>query len=91
MCLILTTLAAIITTIIWKIKFPKHKNKIDILAFIYWGAAIMWSVDSIFNAAQGESFFDISLSDALLGITVISVGIIAWLIVYLIDKIRTKV
>ncbi len=51
----------------------------------------MWSIDSFFNAAQGESFFDISFNDALLGITVISVGIIAWLIVYLIDKIRIKV
>lgn len=41
---------------------------------MYFGAALMWSVDGFFALAQGEPFLEISMNDALLGVTVVLCG-----------------
>lgn len=83
MCLIITTFAAIISTIVWYAKAPDTTYKIGTLALMYWGASLMWLGDAIFSVAGGEGFFDLSLDDALLGIVIVMIGLIGWLIVLL--------
>lgn len=83
MCLILTVFAAITATVIWYFKLNDRKYKMGTLALMYWGASIMWFVDGIFAAAEGEGFFDLSVDDALLGLVIIAIGLIAWLVLLL--------
>lgn len=85
MFLIITALAAIIVTIIWYIHAPEDKYKLNILCFIYWGAAIMWFVDHIVAyLSEGGDFLEISLDATMLGVTVVLVGLLAWMIYLLI-------
>ncbi len=83
MCLILTTFAAIISTIVWYAKAPDFTYRIGTLALMYWGAALMWLGDAIFSVAGGEGFFDLSLDDTLLGIVIVMIGLIGWLVLLL--------
>ena len=80
MCLIITTFAAIISTIVWYAKAPDFTYKIGMLALMFWGASLMWLGDAIFCVAGGEGFFDLSVDDALLGIVIVMIGLIGWLV-----------
>lgn len=79
MCLLITLFAAVIATILWYVQIPNYR-KISTLGFIYWGASLMWLVDALFCIAEGEPFLDMSLNDALLGLTVVLCGLLAWAI-----------
>jgi hypothetical protein len=86
MWLIMTALAAIISTIIWYIKSPGDKYKLGLLSFIFWGATLMWFVDHVMAyLTEGGEFFDISLDATLLGITVIILALLVWMIVLLVS------
>lgn len=84
MCLIITAFAAVIASILWY--FGSGSKKLGTLALMYWGAALMWSVDGIFSVLEGEGFFNFSADDALLGIVVVFCGLIAWLLLPLWDS-----
>jgi len=85
MFLILTATAAIITTIIWYAKAPDNKYRLGTLSLIYWGATMMWLVDHILAfILEGGPFFEFTLDATLLGITVVLVGLLAWLLILLI-------
>jgi hypothetical protein len=79
MCLILTACAAVAATLMWRMK-KDSSLKLHVLALIYWGAALMWSVDGFFALSEGKPFVEISLSDTLLGILVVIGGLAAWAI-----------
>ncbi len=83
MCLLITLLAAVITTVIWYTQAPRDLYKVSTLCFMYWGASIMWLVDGFFCIAEGEAFLDFSQNDALLGFTVVLCGLAVWVIVLL--------
>lgn len=76
MCLILTFIAAIITTIIYFLS-PKTAKKfsLEYLALMYLGASLMWSVDGFYRLIEGESFFELTLNDTLLGVVIIFCGL----------------
>ena len=50
---------------------------------MYWGAALMWTVDGFFRVAEGEPFLDLSVNDALLGLLIVICGLVAWLLILL--------
>jgi hypothetical protein len=86
MWLIMTALAAVITTVIWYIKAPDDKYKLNLLSLIFWGATLMWLVDHIMAfLTEGGEFFEINLDATLLGVTVIVLALLVWLIVLLIS------
>ena len=90
MTLVITLLAAAVATIAWYAKAPDSKLRLGVLALIYWGASLMWTVDGINGLVEGEGFIEITdtaamLDDALLGILVVVIGLAAWA-VYLIVK-----
>ena len=86
MWLIMTSLAAIITTAIWYVKAPNDKYKLGLLSWIFWGATLMWSVDHVMAyLIEGGEFFEINLDATLLGLTVITFALLVWVIVLLIS------
>lgn len=83
MTLIITLLAAAIATIAWYVAGPNSRMKIGVLALMYWGASLMWTVDGIACLLEGEAFIEIAdhaamIDDALLGLIIVTTGLIAW-------------
>ena len=90
MCLILTALAAIVSTVIWYCSATARAVKVSVLCWLFWGAAIMWLVDLIFEyAEEGAAVFEPSaadvLNDSLLGLAVITLALVIWTGVYLVS------
>lgn len=88
MTLLITIIAAIISTIIWYKSQNRSEMKIGTLCLIYWGASIMWFVDAIFEYIELKSdYFTPSLAsmlnDAFLGVCVVVLGAIIWLVILL--------
>ena len=83
MCLVITAFAAVITTAIWYFKENRSELKLGFLALMYWGATIMWVVDGFFAVSEGEMFLDISADDALLGLVIVLIGLVAWVVTLL--------
>lgn len=76
MCLILTCIAAVITTVLY-FRYPKISARFSLehLALMYWGAALMWGVDGVFRLMEGECFLELTVNDTLLGILVVICGL----------------
>ena len=89
MTLLITIIAACIATILWYTNEKRSTYKLGTLSLIYWGASLMWLMDFVFEYAElkteyfNQSISDI-LNDSLLGITVVVIGVIAWIIILLI-------
>lgn len=86
MTLLVTVFAAIICTILWYKTAPKSEMKLGVLCLTYWGAALMWSVDAVFEYIElKEEYFTPApadmLNDLFLGLAVVALGLIIWLIV----------
>lgn len=83
MCLIITAFAAVVATLVWYFKAHDKNIKLGLLALMYWGAALMWTVDGFFCLAAGEPFLDLSANDVLLGLVIVLCGLVAWLVTLL--------
>ncbi|MBQ7650018.1 MAG: hypothetical protein IJS15_03615 [Victivallales bacterium] len=88
MTLLITIFAAIICTIVWYQAASRDEMKLGVLCLMYWGAAIMWFVDAIYEYAElHEAYFTPApadmLNDSFLGLSVVALGLIIWLIVLL--------
>jgi len=85
MTLLITAVAAIVSTVLWYTKTEKNM-KIGTLALMYWGASLMWFVDAIAEYIEaGTEFFTPAaadmLNDAYLGASVVVFGLIIWLVI----------
>ena len=86
MWLIMTALAAIITTAIWYANAPDDKYKLGLLSLIYWGATLMWLADHVMAyLMEGGEFFEINLDATMLGLSVLILGLLVWEITLLIS------
>ncbi len=89
MTLLITIIAAICATVVWYSCDKRDSYKLGTLSLIYWGASLMWLMDFVFEYSElkteyfNQSFADI-LNDSLLGVTVVAIGLIAWLAILLI-------
>ena len=85
MTLLITAFAAIISTVIWYKDAPKNEMRVGILCWMFWGASLMWFVDSVFEYVEiGAEFFTPTpidmLNDTYLGLSVVALGLIIWLV-----------
>ena len=87
MCWLLTIMAAVLATIA---QIKKPERRLSTLIFMYWSAALLWSVDGIFRVREGESFLDLSMDDALLGLLVVACGLVAFEVLKQWKKIISK-
>ena len=77
MCELMTIAAAVAFTV-WHLAAKKagHPNgAVFTTMLMFWGAALMWSVDCVAGALEGEPLFDLSAHDALLGAHGLAAGL----------------
>ena len=89
MCLILTAIAAVVSTAVWYSSAKAREMNVSVLCWLFWGAAIMWLVDLAFEyAEEGAKVFEPAfadvLNDSLLGLAVITIALVIWIPVLLI-------
>ena len=90
MTLLITVFAAISSTVAWYIKDPKNTFKVGTLSLIYWGAALMWMVDAVFEYIEHKDAYFLPaagdmINDAFLGFTVVAFGLIIWMVKVLLN------
>jgi hypothetical protein len=86
MWLIMTALAAVITTAIWYVRAPDDKYKLGLLSLFFWGATLMWLVDHIMAyVTEGGEFLEVNLDATLLGLAVIVLALFVWEMVLVIS------
>ena len=93
MCEIMTIVAALVFTAIYF--NGKRAGRPSSAAFttmlMFWGAALMWSVDCVANKMEGEALFDISREDTVLGVIIVAAGLIVFAALSLIGRLRARV
>ena len=94
MTLLITSFAAVIATIAWY--NVKADRKLGTLALMYWGASLMWLVDSVVEYIEaGAEFFTPAtadmINDTYLGFSVVALGLIIWVVVLLVKDPDGKV
>lgn len=96
MTLLITVFAAVISTVIWYKNAPKDELKVSTLCYMYWGASLMWLIDAVFEYAElHEEFFTPALEDMIndtyLGLSVVALGLVAWVVILLIKDTKGSV
>lgn len=92
MCEIFTITAAVIFTVIRLImkRNGSGKRAVSFAMMMFWGAALMWAVDGIAGVIRGESFFDISREDTILGLIIVGAGLAAFAVTLIVETLRAK-
>ena len=76
MCELMTIGAAVLFTVMYFTRFRTRAVFTTMLMF--WGAALMWSVDCVHSLMEGEGLFDLSREDALLGGIILAAGLLVY-------------
>ena len=89
MTLLVSVLAAVISTALWYKTAPESEMMIGVLCWIYWGASLMWLVDAVAEYVRlGAAYFEPApaelLNDLFLGLSVVALGMVIWIAVLLI-------
>lgn len=89
MTLLLTCMAAVVSTIVWYLSELARRCKVGILCYLYWGASLMWFVDAVYEYIELRAdYFTPAVSDmindAFLGASVIVLGMVIWLVILLV-------
>lgn len=90
MTLLITVISAVISTVVWYSKKSARELKCGILCYMFWGASLMWLIDSVVEYIEmGSEYFQPSaldmLNDTFLGFSVIALALVTW-VVYLLIK-----
>ena len=96
MTLLITVFAAVTCTVIWYKNAPKDELKVSTLCYMYWGASLMWLIDAVFEYAElHDEFFTPALEDMIndtyLGLSVVALGLAAWVVILLIKDPKGSV
>ena len=77
MCELMTIAAALAFTA-WHFAAKRRGQRNEAVfttMLMFWGAALMWSVDCVANAMDGEPLLDLSANDTILGLIVLAFGL----------------
>lgn len=85
MTLLLTLIAAVISTVIWYVSEKARVLKCGLLCYMFWGASIMWMVDAIaeYIELRAEYFtpaLEDMINDSFLGMSVIVLALVIWVV-----------
>lgn len=73
MCELMTIAAAAAFTALY---FTKMRTRAAFTTMLmFWGAALMWSVDCVHSLMEGEGLLDMSREDAVLGTIILAAGL----------------
>lgn len=69
----------------------KDRKDLQSLAFIFWGATVIFIIDKTYaHIMDNEPFIDTSPSALMLGFTLLTTGLILWLLLLVGGKIRNR-
>ena len=88
MCELMTIAAAVFFTV-WHFSAKKRgrANKaVFTTMLMFWGAALMWSVDCVAGALEGEGLLDISKEDTVLGLIILGAGLAVFAVLSLFQR-----
>ena len=88
MCELMTIGAAVLFTILYFTRFRTRAVFATMLMF--WGAALMWSVDCVHSYMEGEGLFDLSHEDAVLGAIILASGLAVFAVLSLRDRMLAR-
>ena len=96
MTLLITVFAAVVSTLVWYTNEKARNMKIGMLLYMFWGASLMWLVDSVVGyLEEGADFFmpaaEDMLNDAFLGVSVVALALVVWVVAVLIKDPLHKV
>ena len=75
MCELMTIAAAVVfTAVYFRFREGAVAKSLFNTMMMFWGAALMWSVDCVVSLLEGEGLFDLSREDAILGGIVLASG-----------------
>lgn len=85
MTLLITVIAAVISTLVWYLTARKTDLKLEVLCCLFWGASVMWLVDGVFEyLEEGGAIFapgaDVLINDAFLGLCVVALALVIWIV-----------
>ena len=85
MTLLITIIAAVISTVVWYSSEKARELKTGVLLYMFWGASLMWLVDAVAEYIEaGADYFTPAaqdmLNDAFLGLSVIALALVVWLV-----------
>lgn len=84
MCELMTIAAALVFTVLY---FTGKRSAATLTTMLmFWGAALMWSVDCVANRLDGEPLFDLSREDALLGGIILAAGLLVHVVLTVRDR-----
>ena len=91
MTLLITVFAAVASTLVWFNSEKARKLGVGVLLYMFWGASLMWLVDSVVEYIDvGAEFFEPELhdmiNDAFLGFSVIALALTVWCIIILVKN-----
>ena len=89
MTLLITIIAAVISTAVWYTNSEARKLKVGTLCCMYWGAALMWLVDAVVEFMDmGAEYFvpdtQSMLNDSFLGLSAVALGLVIWTVIVLV-------
>ena len=88
MCELMTIGAAVLFTILYFTRFRTRAVFATMLMF--WGAALMWSVDCVHSYMEGEGLFDMSREDTVLGAIILASGFAVFAVLSLRDRMLAR-
>ncbi len=88
MCELMTITAAIIFTVLY---FKVLRTPAVLTTMLmFWGAALMWSVDCVHSAMEGEGLFDLSFEDMQLGFIIIAFGLALFGVLLFVERLAIE-
>ena len=88
MCELMTIAAAIFFTILYfKVL---RTSAVFTTMLMFWGAALMWSVDCVHSAMEGEGLFDFSLEDTYLGFIILAFGLALFGVLLFVERMAIE-
>lgn len=93
MCELMTIFAALAFTVFYFVGRRSGKaGKATFTAMLmFWGAALMWSVDCVANRMDGEPLLDMSREDTTLGFIILGAGLLVYGALALKDRLFARV
>ena len=90
MCEIMTIFAAVVFTAVHfaLARHGRRSQAVFTTMLMFWGAALMWSVDCVAGALEGDPLFDLSSKDALLGVVVLAAGLMVFGALSFLERLR---
>ena len=84
MCELMTIAAAVLFTALYFTRF--HTRAVFATMMMFWGAALMWSVDCVHSLMEGDGLFDLSREDAVLGAIILAAGFAVFAVLSVRDR-----